>query len=181
MSKEINTKASALFNSYPELDTGRTATLAEYKSLKWNIRRKVSKWFLELMTMYPVTDLDIGIPFNYGWDSLKDKKSHELPVLNTRFNSFKDIELEATESFPGVDLIKKGWICIAFDENISGDGFYIRAKESNPKVIYVYHDCGTNAKELIAQAQVIANSFTEFLEIIKPQEDIDDWMDKNNV
>lgn len=181
MTKKITDKTEILFNTHPELNTGKRASLSEYKNLKWKTRRKISKWYKQLMINYPLTDLNIGIPFNYGWESLKNKKVNELPLLNTKFNSFEDIEFDATEAFPGFELIKKGFICIAYDENSSGDGFYIKAKEKNPKVIYVYHDCGTNAKELIHHSQLIANSFTEFLEIIKPHEIIDDWLAKNGL
>jgi len=181
MLKEIINKTEDLFNSYPELNTGVQSTMSDYKNLKWNVRRKISKWYIQLLTEYPLSGLNVGIPFNYGWESLKNKKVNELPLLNTKLNSFDDIEFDATEAFPGFELIKKGLICIAPDENSSGDGFYIKAKEKNPKVFYIYHDCGTNTKELIRHSQLIANSFTEFLGIIKPPEEIDDWLSKNNL
>ncbi|WP_299438283.1 hypothetical protein [uncultured Aquimarina sp.] len=178
---EIKNNTENLFKAYPELNTGVKASMSEYKNIKWSVRRKISKWYLMLLTEYPLCGLDIGIPFNYGWESLKNKEIAELPLLNTKLNSFDDIEFDATESFPGFELIKKGFICIAPDENSSGDGFYIKAKEKNPKVIYIYHDCGANSKELIGYSQLIANSFTEFLSIIKPPEIIDDWMSRNNL
>ncbi|WP_299247520.1 hypothetical protein [uncultured Aquimarina sp.] len=181
MFKEITNKANRLFKYYPELNTGKRASMSEYKNLKWNTRRKIPKWFRQLMIDFPLTDLNIGIPFNYGWESLKNKKINELPLLNTKFNSFDDMAFEATETFPGLELIKKGFICIAPDENSSGDGFYIKVKEKNPKVVYVYHDCGSNSKELISNSQLIAASFTEFLDIIKPPEIIDDWIARNSL
>jgi len=181
MLEEIRNNTENLFKVYPELNTGVRASISEYKKLKWSIRRKISTWYLTLLTDYPLSGLDIGIPFNYGWESLKNKESNKLPLLNTKFNSLDDIVFDASESFPGFELIKKGFICIAPDENSSGDGFYIKAKEKNPKVIYIYHDCGTNSKELISYSQLISNSFTEFLSIIRPPEIIDDWKSRNNL
>ncbi len=179
MFEKINKEAKNLFEKHPELKNGRKASIQEYKSLKWRIRRKIPKWFVSFMQLYPVSNLSIGIPFNYGWESLKSLSIEELPFLNTSFNSFEDIEYEATESFPGFELIKKGFICIANDENLGGNGFYINSKDKNPKVIYVYHDCGTSAKELIENSQTIANSFTHFISIIKTPQNIDEWLSKN--
>lgn len=162
---------TALIQKYPELNTGKVSNHAEFKKLSWLFRLKIPKWFVQLMEHHPLAGMKIGIPFNYGWESLKGKAIHELPLINTYFNSFENIYFSATEAFPGCELIKKKYICIAYDENASGDGFYINLKERNPAVIYIYHDCGTNAKELIQHSQKIANSLSEFFEIIKPHED----------
>jgi len=162
---------ASLFQKYPELNTGKVSDSYEFKKLNWLFRLKIPKWFVQLMTHNPLADMKIGIPFNYGWENLKGKTTNELPLLNTYFNSFEDIYLSAADEFPACVLFRKKYICIAFDENNSGDGFYINLKEKNPEVIYIYHDCGINADELIHHSQKIADSLTEFFEIIKPPED----------
>ena len=77
------------------------------------------------------------------------------------------------------ELIKENHICIAEDTNKDGDGFYINTKEKNPRVIYIYHDCGNNASELIKNGQIISESFSDFLKLIRPPEFADKWLNEN--
>ena len=60
------------------------------------------------------------------------------------------------KEFPGFELIKQNYICIAPNENNDGDGFYIDTTQKNPSVIYIYHDCGQNASELLKNGQIIS-------------------------
>ena len=180
MEKEIRENIELLLKNYPELiKIGYKTRQSIFQKIKRKISKKIPDWYQELLREYSVAELKIGIPFNFGWESLKGKSQNELLFMNTEFNSIEDIELIAKEEFPGFELIKENYICIAEDTNKDGDGFYINSKEKNPKVIYIYHDCGNNASELIKNGQVISNSFSEFLNVIKPPEFADKWLAEN--
>ncbi|TCI93732.1 SMI1/KNR4 family protein [Tenacibaculum sp. M341] len=180
MEKEIRENIELLFKKHPELtNIGYKTQQSIFQKFRRKVRKKIPGWYDELLTEYPIAELKIGIPFNFGWESLKNKNQSELPYMNTEFNSIENIESIAKEEFPGAELIKQNYICIAENTNKDGDGFYINSKEQNPTVIYIYHDCGSNASELIKNGQVISSSFSEFLNIIKPHEFADKWLDEN--
>ena len=166
--------------NYPELtNTGFKSEQNILQKLKRKIRNIIPVWYSELLTEYPFAELKIGIPFNYGWETLKGKKQYELPFMNTEFNDFENIEFISKKEYPGFELIKENYICIAEETNKSGDGFYINTKERNPRVIYIYHDSGNNASELIKNGQIISESFSGFLNLIRPTEFADKWLNEN--
>ncbi len=180
MERKIRENIEELFKNYPELNNGGIKSNQNiFKRLKRKIKNKIPNWYIELLTEFPIAKLKIGIPFNYGWETLKNKKQSELPFMPTEFNDLENIEFITTEEFPGSELIKGNYICIAEDTNKEGDGFYINTKEENPSVIYIYHDCGNNASELIKNGQIISKSFSDFLKVIKPPEFADKWIDEN--
>ncbi|WP_405371267.1 hypothetical protein [Nonlabens sp. Asnod2-A12] len=180
MEREIRENIEQFFKNYPEMTgIGVKSEQNIFQNLKRKIENKIPNWYKELLIEYPIADLKIGIPFNYGWESLKNKSQSELPFMNTVFNSFENIEFIATEEFPGFELIKENHICIAEDTNKDGDGYYINTKEQNPRVIYIYHDCGKNASELIKNGQIISESFSDFVKLIRPPEFADKWLNEN--
>jgi hypothetical protein len=180
LEKKIRENIERLFEKYPELTkSGIKSEQTIFQKLKTKIKRKIPSWYVEILSEYPIAELTIGIPFNYGWESLKNKSQAELPFMNTEFNSIENIEFIATEEFPGFELIKENYICIAEDTNKDGDGFYINTKEINPSVIYIYHDCGSNVSDLLKNGQIISESFSDFLKVIRPPEFADKWIDDN--
>jgi hypothetical protein len=177
---EIRANVEQLFKDFPELNNvGIKSQQNPIQKLKRKLMRKIPSWYIQLLSDFPIAELKIGIPFNYGWDSLKDKTQNELPFMTTEFNSLEHIEFIARKEFPGFELIKKHYICIAENTNKDGDGFYINTKEVDPSVIYIYHDCGNDASELIKNGQVISSSFSDFLQVIRPPEFADKWLDEN--
>jgi hypothetical protein len=177
---EIKKNIKQFFKNYPELNNvGIKFEQNIIQKFKRKLKNKIPNWYIELLAEFPITELKVGIPFNYGWESLKGKSQSELPFMKTEFNSIENIEFIANEEFPGLELIKKNYICIAQDRNKEGDGFYINGKEENPSVIYIYHDCGNEATELIKNGQIISNSFSEFLKIIRPPGFVEKWINEN--
>ena len=181
LEKEIKKNIEKLFKNYPELiNKGVKSEQNIFQKFQRRILNKIPNWYNNFLNEYPISDLKIGIPFNYGWDTLKGKKQNELPFMNTKFNRIEDIEFTAKEEFPGFELIKANYICIAPNDDNDGDGFYINTVEKNPSVIYIYHDSGENASELIENGQIISKSFSDFLTIIRPTEFADKWLVENN-
>ncbi|MFC7445324.1 SMI1/KNR4 family protein [Mesoflavibacter profundi] len=180
MERKIRENIEQLFKNYPELNqVGLKTEQSIFQKLKRKVKNQIPDWYVELLTEFPIAELKIGIPFNYGWETLKSKKQNELPFMPTEFNSIENIEFIATEEFPGFELIKENYICIAEETNKGGDGFYINAKVKNPSVIYIYHDCGNDASELIKNGQSISSSFSDFLKVIRPSEFADKWLNEN--
>jgi len=166
MHKNIKDSIEKLLLTHPKLKGGYTS-LKEFEKLDKTLKDVLPEWYIEFLTNYSIANIKIGIPFNYGWESLKGKPREELPLMNTFFKDIQAIEESAVDLFPGFELIKENYFCIAAADPDEGDGFYINASESNPKVVYVYHDCGESVEELIENGQLIADSFSDFLDIIK--------------
>ncbi len=169
MNENIKESIERLLLKYANLKGNKTS-LKKFDNLDKTLKCVLPEWYIEFLTKYPVANIEIGVPFNYGWDSLKGKSREELPLMEIFINDIETIEECAVELFPGFELIKGNYLCIALPNPDEGDGFYINVKEENPKVIYVYHDCGESIEELIENGQLIANSFLDFLNIVRPIE-----------
>ena len=178
----INEHVKDHLNKYQAFElSGRLTKKNEISALNRKVKRKVPSWFIDLLENTTLAEMDFGIPFNYGWAILKDLPQDAMPLMNTYFCSLAQINWIATEEFPGLEMIKKKYICIAPTDTEDGDGFYLDMSRLNGQVIYVYHDFGQNAKELIQNAPLISDSFTEFIELIRPHEQIDQWASRHGI
>jgi len=77
MAKEIIRNTDNLFNNYPQLIKGRKVSISDYKNLKRKVKRKIPKWYVQLMIDFPISDLEIRGGFQF-WlvVSHKQKKNY---------------------------------------------------------------------------------------------------------
>ena len=77
--------------------SGKATKLSEIKSLDHQVRKIIPDWYFNLLQTLPIAGMEIGIPFNYGWDVLKNFPQENLPLTNTRFYDLSEIEESALE------------------------------------------------------------------------------------
>lgn len=172
----FNQLIETAFESYPALtQKGTVVSQEEIDKVAKNLVSKIPEWYLELLIRYPLSNMEFGIPFDYGWTVLDDVTHEAYPLMNTYFMSLEEMVWNMSEAFPACELIKEGYICIAPTDTIDGDGFYIDGRLSDPKVIYIYHDLGETTDELIKYSTTISETFSEFLQAIRPNETTEAW------
>lgn len=180
MNPEIENSVKSLLDKYPEL----IKSIFQESLFKQLIRKylnKIPDWYTDIFKRYPIQEIEISIPFDYGWDSLKSKSRTDLPPLNTYLNSIDEIINISKNEYPAIEMKKLGFLCIAHDDNASGDGFYINTDKINSEVIYIYHDSGNTADQLIKNGLVISNSLSDFIKLLKPHQNINVWLSQNEM
>lgn len=160
--KEINHLVEQLFKNYPEFHgEGRLIKLEEFNTLPRIVRNHVPDWYKELLSTFPLAGLEIGIPNGFGQDELIGKPIEKLPLMEVKINDISEIKEFSTEIFPGYQLIKDRYICFARDDFSTGEGIYFDGKEVNPAINLIFHDIGETNKELLKNAIVLTNCFTD--------------------
>lgn len=174
---KLKSTLSSFFEKFPELYN--SSNISGTNNLNWIFKLKLPKWLKEIYKEFPLDDLEISIPFDYGWEELKGLEQNEFPRMNTSFNTLEEIQSNVKDVWPFYEMYKKKYICICYNESNDGDGFFINLKEKDPKVIYVYHDCGEDVNELISNSISISDTFSEFVELLQPHQDPEEWLRKN--
>jgi len=74
--------------------------------------------------------------------------------------------IESIKNYPGLEIFKKGYICIASDSTGGGDPYFIDTNAGdNPPVYRVYHDVSDNLDEILAKGrQLVSNSLSELFQ-----------------
>ena len=71
----------AFFEKYPEcLTKGRVTTQEEIKTIPTKIRKNIPEWYVEIITLFPITELEIWLPNDHGQENLIGKPYEELPT-----------------------------------------------------------------------------------------------------
>lgn len=147
-----------------DIHTGRLTNAQEFNSISKYVENRIPIWYKDLLLSYPIAGLEIGVPSDFGQPFLQDIKKEDLPLMRIRFYDLREVEKEATNFYPGIDLIKKGvfdrkyFIPIALDEESTLESLFISNKK-NPKVRLIIHDLGESKKELIKRSEVISDNF----------------------
>ncbi|MFY0602054.1 MAG: hypothetical protein JXR03_20435 [Cyclobacteriaceae bacterium] len=146
---------------------GRLTTTEEIKSISWKVKRRITKWYLELLSKYPLVDLEIGIPNDHGDETLIGKPVEELPLTGITFISTAEIERHALNIFPDYELLRMKIIRIAEDKFVTQEGVFMNGKQDNPELRLVFHDFGETGKEVYSEAETLMNSFTDMFKYAK--------------
>ncbi|MFN7117730.1 MAG: hypothetical protein ACK4TA_13090 [Saprospiraceae bacterium] len=162
MTAELKRSIEAFIQRYPQIEkVGKRASLEEIENVNPEIRDLLPEWLLQLLIHYPIAEIIISIPYDFGQPKLKELPFDERPLLKIKMNSLAVIEQEATEYFPGCELINDGFICIAKDEFSTGEGIYIDLRIEDPALLLVFHDLGENNRELIDNADKLLDKFSD--------------------
>lgn len=98
------------------------------------VKRRIPKWYLELLTKYPLVDLEIRVPNNHGDETLIGKPMEELPLLRVTFISTSEIEEHALNIFPDCELLRREIIRIVEDKYVTQEGVFTNGKQDKPEV-----------------------------------------------
>lgn len=114
------------------------------------------QWYSELLATVPICGIEFELQVFEPEDDFDGLQSIEL-------NDSNGICIESLEYYPGLEIFKKGYICIASDSTGGGDPYFININEGdNPPVYRVYHDISDNADEILEKGrELVSNSLSE--------------------
>ena len=167
MERIIN-EVQRFFERYPSArDFGKLTTPEEIEILPKQIGKAMPNWYKEMLLQFPIAELPLGIPNDFGQPLLKGRSLDQLPLMEITFYSVDEI-VEMSESvFPNYLLFKKKIIGIAEDQGSTGEGIFIDSKGNNPPVTLIFHDMGESLKELIKNGIKLADNFSDLFRLGK--------------
>ncbi len=164
---EILKSIEGFFNRFPEaLEMGNQTTHADIERLPERVKKNIPEFWKTALIKYPLSNLEIGVPSDFGQPELKSVKREKLPLMSIQFLSPLEISENTTEIFPGFVLIKKSlfsrksYLCIATDIESTQEGVFISINKEDPQPRLVFHDYGETKKELIKSSELISSSLT---------------------
>lgn len=139
---------------------GERCSLNQLNNLNKLLKNKLPEWLIQFYYSTPICGLEIATKY---LDSEDDEDYLDIEFLNA-----KGIISEATEAYPGISLIDKGYLCIGNDALGTGDQIYISLDEGeNPPVYQIYHDVSEYPDEILSAKRIIANSLSELFKNAK--------------
>jgi hypothetical protein len=158
----IINEVRGFFERYPSAKTlGKMTTQQEIQALPQKIKITIPNWYQELLLQFPIANLPLGIPNDFGQPLLKGRPIEQLPLMEITFYSIDQIVEMSNTIFPNYLLFKKKVIGIAEDQGSTGEGIFIDSKVDNPLVTMVFHDMGESLKELIQNGDRLVDKFSD--------------------
>jgi hypothetical protein len=170
--ERIVTEVQEFFERYPSArNLGRLTTSEEIEALPKQIQTTIPTWYKNLLLQFPIANLPLGIPNDFGQPLLKGRSLEQLPLMEITFYSIDKIAERSDSIFPNFLLFKKKIIGIAEDEGSTGEGIFIDAKDDDPPVIMIFHDMGESLKDLIKNGDRLSNNFSDLFRLGRLRDD----------
>lgn len=138
------------------------ATQQECTALETAIGRSLPAWVRELLEDYALCGSEVfwqAFPPEDGFDGIG------YVVLACP----KIMAAESTETYPGIGLLRPGFLCIGADDDGIGDSYFVSLHETDPAVFRVHHD-DVIADHRVGEypATLVAKHLSEFLNLLTP-------------
>lgn len=168
MNQDLFSLIQDFIKRYPQIfEIGELTSTTDFDNLNPDLIKKLPIWYSELLRTFPIAGAEIGIPNDFGQSNLKGLPLKELPILTITMNDLATLEQETIECFPGCELIKVGYLCVAKDEQTTHEGIYIDLKIEDSPLFLVYHDLGETNLELIKNAEKLLDKFSDLFKLGK--------------
>ena len=117
----------------------------------------MAPWFVELLTTVPLAGLELG------WHA-QDPEPGFDGLAWMEWSDEKNIRSESIDCYPGLAILKQGYINVAFCTEGSGDPYFVCMEEGDDPPLYqVYHDVSDEPKIIISKGrQKVAAKLSEF-------------------
>src|SRR6188768_3753982 len=126
MDKDISNSVRGFFDRYPYAATlGRLTNQTEIEGLPKEMKDAIPEWYKNLLLEFPIANLPLGIPNDFGQSLLKNKSFESLPLMGIIFHSVDKISELTNSRFPYNLLLRKQFIGIAEDQDSTGEGIFI--------------------------------------------------------
>jgi hypothetical protein len=159
--QKLKLEIENFYKFYPEAQQlGRLTKQEEFLSVNKTVIKRIPEWYKDILFEYPLTDLEIGIPNDYGDEKFIGKPFEELPLMNMKFLSIEEIANNAFNTFPDYELLHNGVLRIG-DDISTGEGIFICTKQKNPEVRLIFHDFGDTGKEVLSESELLLKNFTD--------------------
>lgn len=145
-------------------ELGRVTDKSEFDKLPKNILDAIPNWYKDLLTTYPIANLEIAIPNDFGQAFLMSKPFDQLPLFEFRFLPVDKIVTHSTSIFPGFTLFRRKFITIAEDHNSTGEGIFIDTRKADPIPYLIFFHAGASQEDLLNDAEALTESFSSLFE-----------------
>lgn len=138
-------------------EVGRCLTEVEAADLVQSTRGRVPDWYASMMTQVPLAELS----FTSGEMDEEGDRPHSL-----KWNDHVWLQGESLDAYPGLAILDRGYFCFASDMSGGGNPFFLLdGPDGNPAVYEVFHDAGTEADKIIAEAcELMSPTLSAFLD-----------------
>ncbi len=161
MEKIVNA-VQGFFERYPFAGTlGKVTSSVEIEGLPRKTKNAIPDWYKELLFQFPIANLPLGIPNDFGQAFLKSRPIEQLPLMEITFHSIDKIVKISESIFPNNLLFKKKIISVAEDQGSTGEGIFIDTRQEDPPVMLIFHDMGESIKDLIRKGERLADRFSD--------------------
>lgn len=164
---ELLNSINDFFTRFPEArQLGKQTNLLELEKLPRVVYNNLPEFWKTALVEFPLCNLAIGIPSDFGQTQLKKLPREKLPLMSIEFLSPTEILEETINSFPGYKLFESSvffrtkYICIATEKESTNEGIFISTKGKNPKPLLVFHDFGETKRLLIKNSKIISSSLS---------------------
>lgn len=124
---------------------GRLADPAQMASLVRDTGDILPDWYVELLTTIPLCDLEIG------WPAFAPRPGDE-GILWMYLSNPETLRAEMLECYPGMALVKRGYVNLASDTEGSGDPYFFPTdRGDDPPVFRFGQEAGKDPDILIAR------------------------------
>lgn len=149
------------FNRYPTARTwGNVTSENDIEALPTKVKKAIPGWYIDLLFEFPIANLPLGIPSDFGQPGLVGRSIDKLPLMELTFFPIGKIAADFDSVFPDY-FLKKEFIGIAQDSGSTGEKIFMDTKSANPSVMLVFHDMGESMQELLQNGIKIADRFSD--------------------
>ena len=149
------------------VQVGQHGTLADPDALQQLDREldgRLPTWYAELLATVPLSGLYLG------WQAYEPKADFDGPeddfdgIEWLKWSDSHNIRVESLESYPGIAILKRGYINVALDTTGGGDPYFIPTDQGDdPPLFQVYHDVSEDPDVIVREGRrLIAASLSEF-------------------
>jgi hypothetical protein len=137
-------------------NVGSVEDAAEWQRLNSELAGIIPTWYTELITTVPLVGLE------FGWRSSEPEQDDDLLWL--WWMDAGNVRCEMLEAYPGIPLLRVGYLCVAGCSHGTGDQYFIPTTEGDDPPLYnIYHDIGGEAEDILANGrEEIAPSLSDF-------------------
>jgi len=136
---------------------GKIITREQMKELAGDLGLEVPSWLTELVTTVPLCGLELG------WKAYDPAPGFD-GVMWMEWSDADNIRSDSLECYPGLAILKHGYINVASCSQGSGDPYFICVKQGDDPPLYqVYHDIGDKSKVILAKGRrQVASTLSQF-------------------
>lgn len=158
MNPAVLSEASALLTrAEANGNIGSVEDAAEWGRLNSELGGIIPAWYIELMTTVPLARLELG------WQAFEPEPDDD-GLLWLWWMDADSVRSEMLEAYPGIPLLRVGYLCVAGCSHGSGDQYFIPTDQGDDPPLYrIDHEAGDEADEILANGrETVATSLSEF-------------------
>lgn len=115
--EELKRLIDKYFEDNPaSLTVARLTDKTEFEQIDKKVVRSIPDWYKDILITYPLVDLEIGIPNDFGDEELAETPFEQLPLMGLTFLSVEGIKECSLRLHPDCELIDLTYIRIAEDK-----------------------------------------------------------------